>query len=272
MDNRPIGIFDSGAGGLTSARRLMLDAPHESILYFGDTLRAPYGDRTAEEIQFLSRRNARFLRAHGVKAIIISCNTSVSNAMPQLAADNADIPIVGTVAAAAAEAVRRSVSGRIGVMATEATIRSGLYERTIRDLRPDAQVVSRSCPRLVPLVEAGRTHTGDPELMAALTEDVAPLKAAAVDTVVLGCTHYPLIQEAIREVLGYDAVFVDSGAACVSSVLAALRKIDGLAAPDAVRTERYYCSGRRGDFVTVARDFLGRDIDALTREADVTDY
>lgn len=272
MDNRPIGIFDSGVGGLTAARRLMHDAPHESIVYFGDNLRAPYGDRTADEIRFLSRRNARFLRACGVKALIVACNTSTASAMAELAADNADIPIVGTVGPTAAEAVRASASGRIGVLATTATIRSGLYEKTIRGLRPDALVVSRSCPRLVPLIEMGHTATDDPALRAALAEDLAPLKAAEVDTVVLGCTHYPLVGEAVLAELGYPAAMVDSGAACVSTILAALGENGALADPGAVRQERYYCSGRRSDFVAVARGFLGRPIDGMTEETDVTNY
>ena len=272
MDNRPIGIFDSGAGGLTSVRQLTIEAPNESIVFFGDTIRAPYGDRAPDELRFLSRRNARFLRAQDVKAIIVSCNTSTANAMAELAADNADIPITGTVAPTAAEAVRVSETGRIGVLATTATIRSGLYEQTIRALRPAAHVVSRSCPKLVPLVETGHTAPDDPALRAALAEDLAPLKAAGVDTVVLGCTHYPLIGEAILAELGYPAAMVDSGAACVNTILAALRERDGLAAPDAIRTERYHCSGRRSDFVTVARGFLGRSIDELTVETDVTNY
>lgn len=269
MDNRPIGIFDSGTGGLTSVRQLTAEAPGESFVFFGDTIRAPYGGRSAEELRFLSRRNARFLRTQGVKAIIVSCNTSTANAMAELKADNADIPIVGTVEPTAEEAVRRSVSGCIGVMATEATIRSGLYEKTILSLRPDAVVVPRSCPKLVPLVETGHTAVGDPALMAALAEDMAPLKAAGVDTVVLGCTHYPLIDEAILAALGYPAALVDSGAACVGRILQALRARDALAEPGAARTERYYCSGRINDFLGVARDFLGFSIDDRTSEIDI---
>lgn len=272
MDARPIGIFDSGVGGLTAVRRLIREAPNESFVYFGDNLRAPYGDRTAEEIQFLSRRNARFLRARDVKALIVACNTSTANAMAELTADNADIPTVGTVGPTAAEAVRVSAGGKIGVIATTATIRSGLYERTIRALCPEAEVVSQSCPRLVPLIETGHTGTGDPALMEALEEDLAPLKAAGVDTVVLGCTHYPLINGAVLALMGRDVAMVDSGGACVGAVLAALAERDGLAAPGAARSETYYCSGRRGDFVTVARGFLGESIDDKTYEVDVTDY
>ena len=270
MDNRPIGIFDSGVGGLTSVRRLIQDAPRESFVYFGDNLRAPYGDRTAEDIRFLSRRNARFLRSQDIKALIVACNTSTANAMAELAADNADIPTVGTVGPTAAETVRVSTGGRIGVLATAATVRSGLYERTILDLRPEASVVSRSCPKLVPLIEDGHTALGDPALMAALAEDLAPLKAAQVDTVVLGCTHYPLISDAVLAVMGYPVALVDSGGACVGAVLSALAERDGLADPAGRREERYYCSGRRADFAAVARDFLGFDIDGRTEQVDVT--
>ncbi len=270
MDDRPIGIFDSGTGGLTSVRRLRAEAPGESLVYFGDSLRAPYGGRTAEEIKSLSRRNARFLRSQNVKAIIVSCNTSTANAMAELAADNADIPIVGTVAPTAESAVRASKSGRIGVLATEATVRSGLYEATIRALRPAAQVLSRSCPKLVPLVETGHTSKDDPALRTALEEDLLSLREAGVDTVILGCTHYPLIEEAIMDVLGYPAVMVDSGAACVGSILAALAARDALADPAHTPTERYYCSGRREDFLAVARGFLGRSIDAFTEKIDVS--
>ena len=272
MDNRPIGIFDSGVGGLTAVRRLLQAAPRESIVYLGDNLRAPYGDRTAEDIRFLSRRNARFLRAMDVKAVIVACNTSTANAMDLLAADNADIPIVGTVGPTAAEAVRVTAGGRIGVLATTATVRSGLYERTIRALLPEAEVLSRSCPKLVPLIETGHIRPGDPALTEALGEDLAPLRAAGVDTVVLGCTHYPLISAAILDAMGREVALVDSGAACVDAILGALAARDGLAAPDAVRRERYCCSGRRRDFVDVARGFLGFPIDDRTEEIDVTPY
>ena len=272
MDNRPIGIFDSGVGGLSAAAELTRLAPNESFVYFGDNLRAPYGDRTREDIRFLSRRNARFLRARGVKALIVACNTSTANAMEELLADNADIPTVGTVAPTAAEAVRTSRSGRIGVIATAAVVRSGLYERTIRELCPTAEVLSRGCPRLVPLIETGHTSPEDPALIAALEEYLAPIRDAGADTLVLGCTHYPLISDAVRAVLRRDAALVDSGGACVGTVLAALRARDALADPSAERTERYCCSGRRRDFVAVAKSFLGASIEDRTEQVDVEGY
>lgn len=272
MDNRPIGIFDSGAGGLTAVSELVRVAPNESFIYFGDTIRAPYGERTAEEIRLLSRRNARFLRSHGVKALIVACNTSTANAMAELTADNTDIPITGTVVPTAAQAVSATRTGVIGVAATEATVRSGLYETTILAALPGARVVSRACPKLVPLIETGHVSPGDAALMSALREDLEPMRAAGVDTLILGCTHYPLAREAIVSVMGGDVALIDSGAACVSTVLGALRARGGLAAPGGTRTERYYCSGRLDDFTSVARGFLGRDIAGLTTEIDVEGY
>ncbi len=272
MDNRPIGIFDSGVGGLTAALELTREAPQESFVYFGDTIRAPYGDRTPEDIRFLSRRNARFLRSRGVKALIVACNTSTANAMAELTADHADIPVVGTVAPTAAEAVRVSPGGRIGVIATGAVIRSGIYERTIRSLAPEAQIASVACPKLVPLIEAGHTAPEDPALLDALREYLAPLMEARIDTLVLGCTHYPLVREAALAVLGRPLPLVDSGGACVSTILAALAAHNDLADPAARRTERFYCSGRINEFTAVARGFLGHDIAPVTEEIDVAPF
>lgn len=272
MDNRPIGIFDSGVGGLSALRRLTEMAPGESFVYFGDTARAPYGDRPTEEIKLFSRRNARFLRSRDVKALIIACNTSTASAIEELTADNGDIPVSGTVEPTAMEAARVSVGGRIGVIATAGTVESGIYEKTILQYRPDARIISQSCPKLVPLIESGHTTSEDGALAAALEEYLAPLMAAEVDTVVLGCTHYPLIAEAIRQVMGRDVPMVDSGGACTEAVLQKLAATDALAGENARRREQFYCSARREDFTAVAKTFLGRDIASLTQEIDVEGF
>ena len=272
MDNRPIGIFDSGVGGLSAAAELIRQAPNESFVYFGDTLRAPYGERTPEEIKVFSRRNARFLRSRDVKAIIVACNTSTANALAELTADNADIPLVGTVGPTSREAAAASAGGRIGVLATGAVVRSGLYERTITSILPGAHVTARACPKLVPLIEAGHTGAEDPDLLDALREYLAPLTEARVDTVVLGCTHYPLVRQAVLNVLGRPMPLIDSGGACVGAVLEALREKNALAAPLHTREETYFCSARREDFTAVARGFLGRPVDADTSEISVEDY
>jgi glutamate racemase len=272
MDNRPIGIFDSGVGGLSAVRELVRCAPQESFVYLGDTARVPYGDRTPEDIRRLSRQNARFLRAQGVKAILVACNTSTANAMPQLTGDNADIPVIGAVAPAAAQAAAVSTTGRIGVIATNAVVQSGSYEKAIAALRPDAQVSAVGCPKLVPLIEAGHRSTADAPLMAALGEYLAPLQAAGVDTVVLGCTHYPLIAPAVQSVMGPDVALVASGEASVASCLEALAAIDGLADKNAQGEQQFYCSARPQEFAQVAQLFLGYPMEDRTKEIDIEAY
>ena len=272
MDNRPIGLFDSGVGGLSAVRVLRQAAPGESICYFGDTARVPYGDRTPEDIRNLSRQDARFLRSRDVKAIVIACNTITANALPELTADSPGIPVIGVIQPAAEEAVRVSPSGRIGIIATNATVQSGVYTAAIQALRPDAVVTAQGCPKLVPLIETGHTAPTDELLMPVLREYLAPLMAADVDTVILGCTHYPLIAKAAAAILGEDVALVDSGAACIGAVMTALRERDALADPEHPKTEEFFCSARIGDFTAVAEAFLGTDIRPLTREIDIEAY
>ncbi len=271
MDTRPIGIFDSGLGGLTAVRALAQAAPWESFVFFGDTKNAPYGDRDPADIRALSRRNARFLRAQGVKAILVACNTSTTNALPLLAADNADIPVVGALEPSAAEAARATRSGRVGVIATAATVRSGAYERAVAALRPDAAVTALACPRLVPLIESGRAAPDDPALADALDEYLPVLQAAGVDTVVLGCTHYPLIRDAIQARMGPEVALVDAGAACAEALLAALEARDALGDKNAAGTRRFYCSARPDTFARLGSAFLGWPIRGVA-EADIGRY
>ena len=272
MDNRPIGIFDSGVGGLSAAAELTRLAPNESFVYFGDTLRAPYGDRTPEEIKAFSRRNARFLRSQDIKALIVACNTSTANAMAELSADNADIPVVGTIAPTSRTAAKASAGGNIGVLATGAVVRRGSYEKTILETLPGAHVTQIACPKLVPLIESGHTEKDDPALIAALEEYLAPMKAAGVDTLVLGCTHYPLVRGAVLAVMERQLPLIDSGGACAGAILSALSGKNALAAPLHTRREVYYCSAGKAAFTSVAQGFLGRSIACLTEELDVEGY
>ena len=271
MDNRPIGLFDSGVGGLSAVRVLRLEAPQESFVYFGDTARVPYGDRTPEDIKVLSLQDARFLRSRDVKALVIACNTITANAMDELAADNPDIPVIGVIEPAAAEAARVSPSGKIGIIATNATVNSGVYETAIHALRPDAVVTAQGCPKLVPLIETGHTQPTDELLMPVLQEYLAPLQAAGVDTVILGCTHYPLIAKAAASILGDDVALVDSGAACIGAVMSALAARDALTGIEK-GTEAFYCSARIDDFTAVAEAFLASDIRPLTEQIDIAQY
>lgn len=272
MDNRPIGLFDSGVGGLSAVRVLRTAAPGESFCYFGDTARVPYGDREPEDIRTLSLQDARFLRAQGVKALVIACNTITANALTELTSQNSDIPVIGVIEPAAKEAAGISPSGRIGLIATNATVKSAVYDKTIRALRPEAAVTAVGCPKLVPLIETGHTAPTDKDLMPILAEYLAPLQQAEVDTVILGCTHYPLIADAVRTIMGGDIKLVDSGAACIGAVTEALREKDGLADGTAPKKEAFFCSARQEDFTAVAETFLGADIRPLTTQIHIEEY
>ena len=267
MDTRPIGIFDSGVGGLTAVKALMAAAPWESFVYLGDTANAPYGDRTPAEIRGFSRQNTGFLRARGVKALLVACNTSNANAMDQMLADNPDMPVLGVIEPAAEAAAAATRTGRVGVLATHATVASGAYERAVRTLLSEAAVTAAACPKLVPLVESGRTDPADSELMAAVEEYTAPLMAAGADTVILGCTHYPIIEAAIRAALGPDIALVDSGAASVGALLQALEERDALGDKKMSGGRRFFCSAGLERFVQTGSAFLGWDIGSRTELA-----
>ena len=267
MDTRPIGIFDSGLGGLTAVRALVHAAPWESFVYLGDTKNAPYGDRSREELVALSRQNVRFLRRQGVKAILVACNTSTANAMDAMRAENPDLPVIGVIEPAAAAAVSVTETGRIGVMATAATVASGAYARAVGRLDPRAAVTAVACPKLVPLVESGRTAPADGELRAAAAEYAAPLLAAGVDTVVLGCTHYPIIRRAIRAALRPDTALIDSGAASVGVLLKALESCGQLGDTAGTGSRRFCCTASPDTFVAVGSAFLGWDMSGATEPA-----
>ncbi len=264
MDSRPIGIFDSGLGGLTAVRALVQAAPWENFVFFGDTKNAPYGDRTAEDIRALSRRSARFLRRHGVKALLVACNTSTTNALPQLEQDNGDVPVMGPLEPSAAAAAAASRTGRIGVIATAATVRSGAYEQAVRRIRPGAAVTAVACPRLVPLIEAGRVSPEDPALLEALGEYLPPLAEAGVDTLILGCTHYPLVRTAIGRIMGPGTTLIDAGAASVGALLEALEAADALGDKKTAGTRQFYCSARRKEFAANGSAFLGWPMENVT--------
>lgn len=266
MDLRPIGIFDSGLGGLTAVRALADAAPWESFVYLGDTGNAPYGDRTVEELVALSRQNVRFLCSRGVKALLVACNTSTANTMDVMRSENPDLPIIGVIEPAAAAAVSVTETGRIGVLATAATVRSGAYEKAVRRLMPGAAVTAVACQKLVPLVESGRTSPDDPALMEAVAEYTAPLKSAGVDTVVMGCTHYPIIRAAIRACLGPDPALIDSGAASVGTLLKALERQNALGDKEMTGSRRFYCTAGREIFTKVGSAFLGWDMSGRTEE------
>ncbi len=198
-----IGIFDSGVGGMTVAHAIEKLLPDFQIVYFGDLARSPYGSKSRETIIKYSIDNSDFLLSHGAKAIIVACNSAASVASETLR-QKYDVPIFEVITPAVERAVATSKSGNIGVIGTRATIRSGIYEEKIRQLKPDFRVYSKACPLLVPLVEEGWVAARETKMI--LRKYLAPLKRKQVDTLVLGCTHYPLLKDLIRHRMGKTKV------------------------------------------------------------------
>ena len=199
LNHAPIGVFDSGVGGLTVAREIMRQIPDERIVYFGDTARVPYGSKSPNTIIRYSRQIIRFLRTKNVKAIVVACNTASAFALETIKPE-LDIPIIGVVKPGAKVAARTTENGKIGVIGTEGTIRSEIYTKTIHRENKDAQVMGRACPLFVPLVEEGWIK--DPVTVAVAERYLQPFKESDIDTLILGCTHYPLLRSTVREIMG----------------------------------------------------------------------
>ena len=207
MDERPIGVFDSGVGGLTVLHECLVTMPHEDFVYLGDHARLPYGPRPLDEVQRFAREIGAYLQGRGVKLVVNACNTATSAALPQLQ-EELDVPVVGVITPEAHAAVQATRNRRIGLMATQATVEAGRYALLVRDLDAGAELVAVPCPALVPLIES------DDPFSAQTTEAVRgyaeALKAAEVDTVILGCTHYPLIRPIFQRVFGRGVTLVFS--------------------------------------------------------------
>jgi glutamate racemase len=256
----PVGVFDSGIGGLTVAHEVIRQLPHESVLYFGDTARVPYGPKSPDTVRRYSREIAGFLRDQGVKGIVIACNTATAHALTVLR-DEFDMPVIGVVEPGARAAVSVTTGGRIGVIGTVGTIKSGAYERAIRAINSDVFITARACPLFVPLVEEGWTDHEATRLIA--REYLAPLVAADIDTLVLGCTHYPLLKPLLREVLGPDVRLIDSAEETAAETARTLAGA-GLAAPnDADPTYRFVASDDPLQFLQLGQRFLGDTIEGV---------
>lgn len=207
LKNAPIGVFDSGVGGLTVAREIMRQIPNEKIIYFGDTARVPYGAKSRETILKYSRQIVRFLQTQEVKAIVVACNTASALALEDIRQEM-DIPILGVIKPGARMAASTTQNGRIGIIATEATINSKIYTHFIQDLNPELTVVGKACPLFVPIVEEG-TFMNDPILDAIASRYLDDLKKHDIDTLILGCTHYPLLRSTLRRLMGEQVTLVN---------------------------------------------------------------
>ncbi|MDO4522552.1 MAG: glutamate racemase [Eubacteriales bacterium] len=204
---KPIGVFDSGVGGLTVVREIMRNIPKERIVYFGDTARVPYGGKSKETILRYSRQIVRFLQSKEVKAIVIACNTASAFALEELSQE-IDIPIIGVVKPGAKVACASTKNNRVGVIGTQGTISSGLYTEFIREINPQIQVIGKACPLFCPLVEEN-WRKDDPITVAVTERYLKELKEQDIDTLILGCTHYPLIRSTIAQVMGEGVTLVN---------------------------------------------------------------
>ena len=259
-DPRPVGIFDSGLGGLTVARAIMDRLPHESLIYFGDTARVPYGPKSPDTVRRYSREIAAFLLGEDVKAIVIACNTATAHGLAALRAES-PVPVIGVIEPGARAAVAASTSRRIGVIGTAGTIRSEAYERSIRELAPDAHIVSRACPLLVPLVEEGWTDHEAARVVA--REYLRPFGRDGVDALVLGCTHYPHLTAVIQETVGPGVRLVDSAVETAEELARVLEAQRLLAPPDAEPRHRFVASDDPRQFLRLGVRFLGAPIEGV---------
>ena len=249
MDDRPIGVFDSGLGGLTAVREIRSILPFENIIYFGDTSRVPYGGRSQEILLKYARQDIHFLRSFDIKALLVACGTVSTTALPTLEKES-DLPILGVVEPACRRALAVTRSKRVGLIATAASVRSGAYERTIAAMDGEVTVIARACPLFVPLVENGRYRVGDSVIETVAREYLEPLKAEGVDTLILGCTHYPLLEEVVGQIMGPGVTLVDSGAQAARQLKTSLTERDAL------------CGRRQGSITLDASDITG-DLGAL---------
>lgn len=270
MNNKSIGVFDSGLGGLTAVKQIMEELPFEDIIYFGDTGRVPYGTRSKDTILKYVRGDIRFLKTFDVKVIVIACGTASSAALPMIK-DEFDIPIVGVIDAAVYAAVRATKNKKIGVIGTPGTIKSREYEKQIAEYDKNMQVYTKACPMFVPLVENGYF---DSEVTRLIVEEyLEEIRAQGVDTLILGCTHYPLLEKVIGEYMGDGVTLINSGAQVAKYLKKKLNNEDML------HDERvddhqysYYVSDDISSFEELGGIFLEREINGQVSKIDIEKY
>ena len=256
----PIGVFDSGIGGLTVAHAIIRRLPRESVVYFGDTARVPYGPKSPDTVCRYSREIAGLLQKQDVKAIVVACNTATAHALTLLQ-EELPIPVIGVIEPGARAAVRTSAGGHIGVIGTTGTVRSGAYERAIRELDADVRVTARACPLFVPLVEEGWIDHSVTRQVA--QEYLEPLLREQINTLVLGCTHYPLLKSLICRVAGPAVALIDSAEETAAELARVLRDAELEAPADVEPTHRFIASDDPLQFLQLGQRFLGDAIESV---------
>lgn len=266
MKQEQIAVFDSGLGGLSSMKELLTLLPGENFIYFGDTARVPYGSRSPELIRRFAQQDLRFLLEHRPKAVLVACGTVSSIALNDLR-QMTEIPVIGVVEPAAAAAVRATGNRRIGVLGTASTIKSGSYERAIFQEDSSCKVFSQACPLFVPLVENGCLESY-PATKLIAADYIAPLQRAQVDTVILGCTHYPLLKPLLSELFGPSVTLIDSGREAAVALCGILKETGNLC-EGTKGSCWYYVTDEVANFSRIAEMFLDRHIDAQTEKVTI---
>lgn len=259
---QPIGFFDSGIGGLTVARRVMEELPYENTVYFGDSARVPYGSKSTDTVLFYTRQAVRFLEAKNVKLIIIACNTASAVAL-DYARTLTSLPVLGVIEPGAHGAVAATLNRRIGVIGTEGTVRSGAYQSAITELAPDIQVYARACPLLVGFAEEGLS--AHPATVMITREYLTDLLSESIDALIMGCTHYPFLEPAIREVTGDGVILVDPGMSTAHYARRILEERGMLNTHRETARHEYYLSDFPHKFVEIGQRFLGRTMEHVEK-------
>ena len=269
-DPRPIGVFDSGLGGLTGFQKLRALLPGEDLIYFGDTGRVPYGTRGRDIITKYARQDASFLMGFGIKLLFIACNTACYAALDTLAQE-LPVPVCGVIEDASRRACAQTHNGRIAVLATAATVSGHVYSDFLKSLRPDLCVLEQPCRLFVPVVEAGRFSKEDPIVRILTQEYLAPVRAFGADTIILGCTHYPLLAPAIAQEAP-EAALIDSGAEAAVHVASILAEKGLSNLPDHKGGVRYYVSDSIEDFTGSASIFLQHPLEGPVERIDIEKF
>ena len=271
MDSRPIGVFDSGLGGLSIVKQVKRLLPGEQIVYFGDTARVPYGNRSHQTLLHYARQDSRFLLSHGVKMLVAACGT-ISTTVDEGFVRSLPVPYMGVVEVTARAAAAATQNSRVGVIGTAATVRSGAFERAVRGHRPAARVVSRPCPLFIPLVENGYVEPGNPVTTLVARDYLSFVPENKIDTLILGCTHFPLLKSIIGPVVGDGVKLIDPGV-CVARHLRDFLEQKGMESGlDASAEDRYYVSDQTDDFEAVASLFMGDSFSGRVERVDINAF
>lgn len=269
MDKRPIGIFDSGIGGLTVAKEIFTHLPYEDIVYFGDTARVPYGTKSPQTVRKFSYSNMRFLMSQKVKMAIVACNTASATSIEKLRVEFPGIPIIGVIEPAVELALICTGNKRIGVIGTESTISSNAYLKEIRMLNPNAMIFGQPCPLFVPLVEEGWIDRKETSMIA--REYLRPLKKKKIDTLILGCTHYPLLKSVIKKIIGKGVAVIDSARVIAEECEEVLREKGLSNRSNRKGWHKFFVSDNPERFRRIGQKFLGYKIGSV-KQVDIEKY